>query len=248
MASPSVIFGTIHLCTDETLHHWPQVQHIITQYDRIYTESSLFPEEQSSIRPHALLPSGQTYLDFISERRWVRMRKVFLKYCRLDIDLYKTLRPLMLSTAVQSALIKVHNDHSLDQMIWQEALHQNKKPAGIETIHEQIQILRSLDIKTHYQHLSQISRNISKTRRRLNRILRDYQAQKINKLYHISKQSLGTDRTQILIKRNEIMADRLMSMHAIEPSFFTFGAGHLSGGKGVLRLLKDKGAFICPLQ
>jgi len=44
------------------------------------------------------------------------------------------------------------------------------------------------------------------------------------------------------------MADRLMSMHAIEPSFFTFGAGHLSGGKGVLRLLKDKGAFICPLQ
>jgi hypothetical protein len=40
------------------------------------------------------------------------------------------------------------------------------------------------------------------------------------------------------------MADRIAAYASEGPVFFGIGAGHLAGGKGVLRLLKKAGAVV----
>ena len=83
---PSSIYGTIHLGTDQCFAHWQRVSDEIDKYDVIFTESSLDTNDVQSIRQHTLLNEDQSYSDFIKERRWQKMREVFLKYCDIDIE------------------------------------------------------------------------------------------------------------------------------------------------------------------
>lgn len=245
--TPSILYGTIHLGTPGCMVHWEKAIAYIHQYNRIFTESSVNQEAALYIQPFSLLEPGVRIHDFISKRRWGKMRQVFLKYCSVDIDQLKMLKPLFILSQLQASLLEASNTLPLDYRIWQTAENLGKHMMGVETPQEQVDILLQLDIGQQYLQLVKMSKKISKTRSKLQDIIAAYGTQDIQKLYKMSKSSLGKDRGTLISNRNMVMADRLISFHNREPSFFSFGAGHLYGGMGVLRLLKQKGAVIKPI-
>ena len=62
------------------------------------------------------------------------------------------------------------------------------------------------------------------------------------------KKTAGSMRDALLYDRNIIMADRIEELGSQSSLFAAIGAGHLGGKKGVLRLLKQKGCEIIPVN
>jgi len=75
-----------------------------------------------------------------------------------------------------------------------------------------------------------------------------YQQAELNKLYQKKKKHLGNLRKLLLYDRNLVMAQRLEIQFLKEKTFVTIGAAHLSGEKGVLRLIKLQGFTIRPVN
>ena len=240
----SIIYGTIHLSTPESLTYWKYVQDFLDDYDTVYTESSLDESSAKQLQMHTLLKQPLQYSDFISQRRWEKMRKAAIKYCSTELNHLKPLHPLFIIAQLQFALLKDGVGIPLDQMIWNYAASHGKVTSGIETSSEQIDILNQMDISGLYHQLNRMLKNVSKTRKALTKIQQLYVHQDIHGLYKKSKQSLGRDKGLLISKRNHTMASRLLSIHNRRASFFSFGAGHLAGGEGVLRILKKKGALL----
>ena len=244
----STIYGTVHLGTPECLKHWDRVARCIELYPVVFTESSLEMEDLKFLQPFTLLETGTSTTDYVTANRWRRMRRIFLKYCRVDIDLLKMFRPLFILTQIQSAMVQSDEQTALDFKIWQYALLMEKEVRGIETAQEQVSILLSLDTYQQYLNLIRISKNISATRKKLKKLLKAYEEEDIISLYRMSKSTLGKDRSSLIRNRNEVMAKRLINFHNDQASFFSFGAGHLTGGRGIIRLLKKHGAIVRPLK
>lgn len=244
---PSTIYGTIHLGTPECLRYIDEVKASINAYDRVYTESPLSIEDMQYAQAFAMLPEDVAISDYISARRWSKMRATFLKYTKVDIDKMRMFRPLFILAAIQSSLVNGAAEKPIDHQIWEYAQGQGKGVYGLESSQEQVDIMLKLDIAQQYLQLVQISKKISKTRAHISRLLQVYVDQDIIKMYKMSKSSLGIDRKALVQDRNHILANRVLSHHREQPSFFSFGAGHLAGGLGVLKLLKSKGAKISPV-
>lgn len=241
---PSFLCGTIHLGTEECVKHWPLIEQYIDRYDRIYTESSIGPDALSYLQSFTLLEPDCDMYDYVTPRRWAKMKSTFVKYCNVDIDKMKMFRPLFILAAVQSNLVDGTSKTPLDHMIWERAEELGKSTHGIESPQEQVEIMLQMDMRQQYLNLIRISKTITKTRSFIKKLLKTYEAQDINRLYQMSKASLGVDRSLLIQSRNDIMANRILNHHNDEPSFFSFGAGHLGGGSGVLRKLKQQGATI----
>jgi len=228
--------------------HWPTIKSQIELYKRIYTESSIGQQDITYLQPFTLLDDDCDIYDYVSPSRWDKMRSTFVKYCNIDIDKMKMFRPLFILAAIQSALVDGGGQTPLDHMIWQYAEEHDKSTYGIESPQEQVAIMLQMDLNQQYLNLIRISKTITKTRSYINKLLKVYEAQDIHRLYKMSKDSLGMDRNLLINQRNDIMADRILDYHNYEPSFFSFGAGHLGGGNGVLRKLKQQGAYLTPLS
>ncbi len=247
-SKPSIVYGTIHLSTASCTIHWPRVEDYLNRYDHVFTESSLDREAALFVRPFMLLEEGLKVFDFITPEKWQKIRNIYIKYCGIDIDYLKMYRPIFIITQLQLSLMNAVDSPPIDQMIWDHAVQNECQLSGLESPHEQVEILKSLDIAGHYRFLVRMSKNISNTRKKLNDLIRAYGNEDIVRLYRLSKSTLGKDQSRLIAQRNELLARRIWDAHLRSPSFFSFGAGHLAGGHGVLRILKRLGATVTAIM
>ena len=72
-------------------------------------------------------------------------------------------------------------------------------------------------------------------------MLKWYRNANLASLYKAAKKDAKGMRNKLLFERNKIMARRFAEIAHNESLFCAVGAGHLSGQKGMLRLLKKQG-------
>ncbi|MFT4565125.1 MAG: hypothetical protein ACI9FN_000073 [Saprospiraceae bacterium] len=244
---PSVVLGTIHLATEDAFFHWDRIAKLIDTYDNVFTESSLEYSSQQVINKYVFFNEPDIFLQYVTNNRWQRMRKTFIKYFNVDIERMRDMRPLFILSSLYQSIEPSHGS-SLDHRIWSYAEEKGKSVDGIETVEEQIQIMLGLSIRMQYRQLVRMSLRISGLKAKYRSILEAYQEEDVLKLLNLSKSSLGLDRSTLLQNRNEIMVDRMMGNHNKQPSFFCFGAGHIAGSDGVIALLKKNGALVRALK
>lgn len=245
--TPSTILGTVHLSIDDVMQRWQSIQTIIDTYDKIYTESSLATTDQQYQQQFIVLEDPSIYLQYVTPRRWAKMRATFLHYYKVDLYQVAHLRPLFILTAIHQSILGQVGGASLDQEIWDYAVANEKVVAGIETAQEQIDILLALPEETQYRQLVKLSRNISGQQRKIKQLIQAYIDQDVDKMYRLSARSMRSSRSLLLHDRNDRMVRRILDWHRKEASFFSFGAGHLGGRSGVLRQLRKSGATITPV-
>lgn len=216
------------------------------QYELAFTESSLSTRDQSYVNEYVFFQEPNVYLKYMTQNRWEKMKSTFLKYFDLDIEGMKNMRPTFILSMLYQKMM-VGKGASLDQRIWDYASSNGMKVAGLESVHEQIQILQKLSLRHQYQQLIKISKKISGIQAGFHKILKAYQEEDLSTLFQLSKKTLGPDKQLLLENRNVIMVDRMINQHQLQPAFFSFGAGHLVGTHGVLAMLKRKGFRIKPI-
>ncbi|MCB0563352.1 MAG: TraB/GumN family protein [Phaeodactylibacter sp.] len=243
---PSYIFGTMHVQDQRAFTFREQAYEKIAECDLMALEFDLGEAPVGMDPALVRLPDGMTLTQLIPEKKFQKIRRIFRKVAGLDLINLQHFSPMLVSNIINERILSQDMPVSLDEHLWKYAKNLGKPIVGIESYHEQLAILQQIPLEYQVQALVAMGQHISRHRRQLLRMTEIYQEGDIAKLYRSARRSASGLRQLLLYRRNRIMADRIAELAAEHRIFCAIGAGHLAGGKGVLRYLKQKGWRVRP--
>ncbi|MCB0568481.1 MAG: TraB/GumN family protein [Phaeodactylibacter sp.] len=246
-AGASYLFGTMHVQDMRAFACLEAAQARILECGRLALEFDLSAVPSANISSELLLPDELTLDQLIPEKAYAKLRAAFLRAVQLDINAFRHLTPMLASNLINERLLSKDMPAALDEYLWQFARRHALPVVGIETYEEQMDTLRHIPLDYQLQSLLSMGRNLHRQRRQLLGMAAAYERGDIYQLYQSARRSASGLRQLLLYRRNRIMAERIGRLVAEQPTFCAIGAGHLAGGKGVMRLLKQQGFRLRPV-
>lgn len=241
---PSYLLGTMHVRDQRAFEQLAKVQEKIAACDAYAAEFDLGHADSSVVNEQMKLPEGQLLSDWLSPKSYAVLAKLLKKRIGVDLDVFQKQKPFFVYNMLTESLFQDDMPFALDQYLYQWAAMQEKEMTGVETFMEQMEIMEKISLKKQAKILAQTTKNFKKYRRQLKKMTSLYQEGNLNQLHKSALKNMGSLRKLLVYDRNEIMAKRITDMVAEQSVFIAVGAGHLSGKKGILRLLKQAGCKV----
>lgn len=238
---PSYLFGTMHVQDLRAFGQLELIKGKIEACDIFAVEFDLEDAHLPTSFQNTLIPDGKLLTDYISNKKFEKLRKVFLKVTGFDLSHGIRTKPFLTIGTISSFILKKDMPLSLDEYLWQFAKQSGKTLLGIETLDSQLNVLSEIPMEKQVKMLLGMAKNISSSRKGILHMAELYAKGDLTNLHRCVKKQAGGLRKIMLYRRNEVMANRIFEMASEAPVFAAVGAGHLGGGKGVLRKLKHKG-------
>ncbi len=245
----SYLLGTMHVKPSQKEKNWESLYTGYIDLCKVFaTEFPLDKVDGTLLSECSLLENEQLISNLLSTSQYNKLEKKLQKTLGLPLRALLRMKPIMIVNLINERILADCNPISMDTSLWKAAEEKGKILKGIETFEEQLQLLERIPIKYQLKNLLSIGKDLGKYKRQLLHLGTLYDAGDIQKLYKISKKGLGPIRKFMLNDRNEIMATRIIELATEQPLFCAIGAGHLAGKNGVLRLLKQQGISVKPIN
>lgn len=245
----SYLLGTMHVKPTGKDKNWKEIYTGYIDLCKVFaTEFPLDKVDGALLSESSLLKNDQLISNLLSTSQLNKLEKKLQKSLGLPLRSLLRMKPIMIVNLINERLLADCHPISMDTSLWQTAEEKGKILKGIETFEEQLQLLERIPIKYQLKNLLSIVKDIGKYKRQLLHLSALYDAGDIQRLYKISKKGLGPIRKFMLKDRNEIMVARITELATEQPLFCAIGAGHLAGKYGVLRLLKQQGITVKPIN
>jgi hypothetical protein len=195
-----------------------------------------------------LLPQGKRLQDYLGEKQFDKCRRSIWKAFGLDIKLLEMLQPVFIGNFIAEKALENKGQEGIDLLLWNKAVEIGLPVSGLESFQEQLKILQKIDLRDQIHQFKKLCKQVSKLRKQLEKMSEAYRAQRIHKLYKLSAHQMGKMRKMMIHERNFRMAHRIMGIIEEQKAFISVGAGHLSGEKGILHILRSKNVRIKPMK
>ncbi|MEL7120221.1 MAG: TraB/GumN family protein [Bacteroidota bacterium] len=243
-SQPSYLLGSMHIKDARVFKGVDVFKTLIESVDAYAGEAHLDDLRAQSFRAPIRLDPTDSIIAHLSPKQYTRMRNILKKAFQIDVELFQALQPAVITGMIDESIFSKDLPFAFDEILWRHAQSNGKTLHGIESVEQQFQVFREMPFEQQLKSLHQLSKNVTNYRQSLNKMAQLYQAGEIAILHKVAKKSLGSIRKLMLYDRNIIMAERIFDLMQEESTFFTIGAGHLWGAKGVLRLLKKRGVDV----
>ncbi len=242
------LFGTMHVRDRSAFHLVDRVLPYLETCAVYAAEMDFRQVNPLEMLEVAQLPEERDLRSYFQTRQYEKLSSMLMRSFGFDLALHKQQHPFLIIASISELLLRQDHLLSLDHYLWKEASAKGLERTGLESFEAQLQIMRSLNIRQHVQHLRSIGRNPSRFRRQVKGMAQSYEKQDIRGLYKKGKSQLRDLRGKLLYDRNEVMASRIEELLPKGRLFAAFGAGHLGGNKGVIALLKRRGWQVKPIS
>lgn len=211
------------------------------------TEFDFEETDHEALDKTLTLPEGQNLESLLGNRAWKNLDHYAQKHLRKTADALRHQHPMTISTLISMASLAEESAHSLDETLWLHARALGKRTTGMESFADQLETLQRIPLEQHLKGLTFLLKNRARQKKRLHKMMERYAAGEIQALYRMAKKESKGLRKILLYHRNILMTKRFEEIAQARPLFCAVGAGHLAGGKGMLRLLKKSGFRIAPV-
>ncbi len=243
----SYILGTMHIRDQRAFGLLDLVYEKIKACTAFAAEINLEVTDQQQDMIAMRIKPSQWLDQVVPPRQFQKMRKIILKGTGLDLNYYRFLHPMIINNLIVEHILSRDMSISLDRHLWDFASQHSKEMLGIETFQEQFALMEKISFQRHLRDLIGMTRNFSRHRRQMHKLVELYEQGALQRLHRSSKKGAGSFRAMMIYDRNERMARRIADMIAHRTIFCAIGAGHLGGGKGILRKLKHLGFSVKPV-
>jgi uncharacterized protein len=242
------IIGTMHSKDNRVFKHIEKNYDKIKLCDVFATEFPLDDAAEIDVQQYMMLPDAETLTSILIPNLHKKTTSLFKKKLGLNLAQFERFSPFFLTTILSENALNADNFLSLDEKMWQFAKNEGKILRGLETLDEQLVVLKKMSVTDHIKGLKDIVTKHDKFRKKLQNMVKLYEKQDIVALFQLSKKSTQANRKLMLYDRNALMIERILSLTNEHSLCAAVGAGHLYGKKGILNLLKMKGFVVTPVH
>jgi len=204
------------------------------------------PAEMGSMAKGAAISDGRTIKDVLTPEQYGKVDEMFKNTLGASVEPLKMLKPAILSVLViTSPKMLGCSPLASYEMNFVKLAAEKKKPiVGLETVAFQSKMLDSTPLKKQATSLVETTKDPQKSVDGLKKLIAVYKEQNIDRLRStaIDQETADVEFNQRLIDdRNADWIPKIEALIKEKPSFIAVGGGHLGGGPGVIKLLRDKG-------
>lgn len=240
----SYVMGTMHVRDASAFLAMDRAQSLLLQCSHYFSEVDL--DDLTNSNPFGGLREAAWSAQAQLGRSYTKIRRILLKAFKLDIQRFDHLEPLFILNMCTEMVLQEDHREAADFHLWNQAKMLGLQCGGIESLEENLQTMRSIDLQGQLRMLKGTMSNVTKFRKRILHLSNLYAEGRIHELYQLSRKDLGKWKHELLYDRNQMMAERLHEHHKSKSVFLAVGAAHLSGKFGVLHRLNLKGFRIEP--
>lgn len=246
-APVSYLFGTMHVQDLRAFTWLEQARQRLAECEIFATEFDFEEVDPVALSQALTLPEESDLKNLLPPRAWRNLEHYSRRYLEMDAEVFRFQHPMSVSTALSLSQLSREASHSLDETLWMYARALGIPTTGVESFEDQLETLRSIPFEQHLQGLTYLLKNFKNHRQRLKRMMQRYANAEIQALHKAAKKDAKGMRKILLYRRNRLMAQRFAELASGQSLFCAIGAGHLAGGKGMLRLLKQAGFKVRPV-
>jgi len=242
------IFGSIHLNLKGHDQVLKLIEPTLSKCNLIMTEVELEESDYFKVVPFINLKDGQSYQNLLGPKKWIKFSKLLDTKLGQDGEVNYNLKPIILLNLLSSKLSGYSaNEEHIDSRIYNFAKNKGIKTLGLEELVTHYSYLNKIPIKDQIKSLLKATKNLSTIKHQFDKIISAYQKQDIKLIYKISRKQLGKWNKIMLVKRNFLMFNTVLSQLDQFKPFVCVGAAHLAGASGMLNLLKQEGYKLKPI-
>ncbi len=245
MASPSYLYGTIHL-KDQRVFEWRDSVYIrLNRCQAFAGEIDLSLSNMMKAAALFLLPEGQTLHDRFSSEEYELVRSAVKSCSGYDLAMFDKVKPVALIAICFGQNGMQHMEATVDELLYQKAVDNEKKVIGIETVEEQVAMMD----KIPDNYVVEFFENLGEQQEEFDKLIRCYRKADLDSIFILMQhEESGTLLDDELIRaRNYRMAERIVPLLRQQSTFIAIGSGHLPGIEGVIALLRKEGYTVEPV-
>lgn len=248
LEKPSYVFGTIHMICQEDYIMTETIQNTLKNVDAFYAEIDFSNPENMAVLQQSMM-SETPLSQRLNNEQYQKLQQLLKEVVDLDITQFEHLTDAAIVSMVTFKSFPCTDFKMYEMELLQTAAAAEKKMGGLETAAEQMEILgKSLGINAVFEMLNDLKKDGFKSTKEMVAL---YTNQDVQGLYdYMKKSSYMTDEVynEMLTKRNHNWINEMPELMKNQSVFFAVGAAHLSGNNGVLKLLKDNGYTVKPVN
>lgn len=252
LQKPSYLYGTMHVRDKRVFNYNDSVSIAFNTSQAFAGELIIDKTMAKEVGKAALLPKDTTLKLLLGKKDYKKVKKVAKKKLGIMAGFINYIKPIYVAgyIAEASGVLKSDMKKTLDETFQDMARETNKKLIGIETIEEQMKALDKVSLKEQAKMLMDDLNNMDSAASISRDMVNKYLAQDIKSLSDmvLSEEIPDVFASEILLKRNYIMANRISVLLQEQSTFIGIGAAHLGGEEGVIELLRKKGFKLRPVD
>ncbi|MEM7120110.1 MAG: TraB/GumN family protein [Pseudomonadota bacterium] len=250
---PSFVFGTVHVTDERVLDVPKPVTGALAQSKTAVFELIVTPELQAELAGAMMFTDGTSLKQLTGEELFATTSDVAATYGLIP-SVLNLIKPwaliAMFSAPPEETQRQALGHPMLDAWLQDEARRQNKKLLALEEPHEQIAALEGLELDHQLELLRATVENKADVDRMFANTLDLYLDRDLAGLQQLTQDEMaagvGSDvlddfNQNLIISRNDTMAERLLPLMKDGGVFVAVGALHLPGDNGLLNQLADAG-------
>lgn len=248
LEKPSYVFGTIHMICQDDYIMTETIQNTLKNVDAFYAEIDFSNPENMAVMQQSMT-SEIPLSERLEPAKYNELKSLLKEVVDLDITQFEHLTDAAIVSMVTFKSFPCTDFKMYELELLQTAAATQKKMGGLETATEQMEILgKTLGIDAVFEMLNDLKKDGFKSTKEMVAL---YTNQDMQGLYdYMKKSSYMTDEVynEMLTKRNHNWINEMPELMKNQSVFFAVGAAHLSGNDGVLKLLKDNGYTVKPVN
>lgn len=261
LSKPSYLFGTHHVAPISVLDNTPGFNEALKAAEQVYGEVDMSfmtdPAMQMKLAQYAMAPADSTLSKVMSAKALEKIDSLFAaKGLPVSSAQLEMMKPAAVSNTLtmvlaQEAIPEFNPMQQIDQTIQTKARQAGKEVKGLETVDAQMKVLFGSPISSQAEALEKILDNPAKAVE-LTRALADaYLAANLAEMEAmISNPDYMSEEEaeEMLNARNSAWIEVLMGALPTASVLVVVGAGHLPGDKGLIKLLRNAGYVVEPVN
>ncbi len=244
---PSYVFGTIHLDDARVTNLPAPVKKTLASSNSFTMEMIIDETSVQKFAESMLRDDGSDLKAVLGEPLYVKTTEAMREY-GMPSEITARLKPWALMLTL--ILPKGQQGVIVDDVLYQQALQQNKSVHQLESVEEQISVFDGLPMEVQVDLLKQTVDHHDLIPGMVEKSIQAYLKRDIGAMWEINNSMMEDEADKnlneaflqrVLYDRNKRMAERIQPLLAEGGVFIAVGALHLFGEKGVLSLLQSSG-------
>ena len=253
--SKSYLYGTIHVQDQRVFDFADSVMICYNNCQQYAGEIVIDNIDAKTLAPQMLLSKGQSLKSLIGKKYFKKI-KIHLRQHRMGIYtlVINKMKPFVVMAILSENDLPKDKAQVLDDYLQKLAKKNHMNVVGLETIEEQMGAVNKIPLDKQVALLKlsidSLKNSASTKDNGYEEMLKIYLDQDIEQLQAFAEDNdeLSTEFVDhVLLERNIRMADRIIDLIKIQPTFIGVGAAQLGGKQGIIALLKSSGYTVRPV-